>query len=314
MWRITRRVLSKSLDDAIFGQSAQAAFFSVLSLPPLLLALLGSLAYIAPLFGPNTLPAIEERMVSMAHSFLSPSVVDEIIKPTIAVIDKGARREVLSLGFLISLVAGSSAILSYVDAVVRAHGQARLRHPLRQQLFALLLYLVVLVFVIVAAPLVALGPRKNRRIHPGRLARAAGLRLLPGVGRRPVDRGDDPVPGGAAQTAAVPSADLGLDARDGGLRNRHHRPARLLDLDHRHRVHVWRAGHADRVSAVRILRRFRHHAGRRAERRHTGRVAGVSQRSRSIAQPAAVPHSHRQAGVMRSPATREVSVPQDPMH
>jgi membrane protein len=179
-WRITRRVLTKSLEDGIFGQSAQAAFFSVLSLSPLLLALLGSLAYIAPLFGPNTLPAIEERMVSMAHSFFSHSVVDEIIKPTITIIDKGARRDVLSLGFLISLVAGSSAILSYVDAVVRAHGQTRLRHPLRQQLFALLLYLVVLVFVIVTAPLVALGPRKIAEFIPG------GWRELLGFGSYPV--------------------------------------------------------------------------------------------------------------------------------
>jgi membrane protein len=160
IWRITRRVLSKSFDDEIFGQSAQAAFFSVLSLCPLLLALLGSLAYIAPLFGPGTLPAIEERMVSTAGNFFSPSVVDEIIRPTIAIIDKGARRDVLSVGFVIALIAGSSAILSYVDAVVRAHGQTRLRHPVRQELFALLLYLMVLVFMIVTAPLVALGPRK----------------------------------------------------------------------------------------------------------------------------------------------------------
>jgi membrane protein len=296
IWRITRRVLSKSLNDAIFGQSAQAAFFSVLSLSPLLLALLGSLAYIAPLFGPNTLPAIEERMVSMAHSFFSPSVVDEIIKPTIAIIDKGARRDVLSLGFLISLVAGSSAILSYVDAVVRAHGQTRLRHPLRQQLFALLVYLVVLVFVIVTAPLVALGPRKIAEFIPD------GWRELLGFGSYPVlvlvlmiavtllYRVALPKP--------LPSRRLiwGLDARDGGLRNRHHRPTRLPGLDHQHRLHVWRAGHADRVSAVRILRRFRHHAGRRAQCRHTGRVAGAYRPCPSVAQPAEVPHPGRQRG------------------
>ena len=102
----------------------------------------------------------------MAHTFFSPTVVDEIIKPTIAIIDKGARRDVLSVGFLISLVAGSSAILSYVDSVVRAHGQTPLRHPVRQELFALLLYLVVLVFVIVTAPLVALGPRRIAELIP----------------------------------------------------------------------------------------------------------------------------------------------------
>jgi membrane protein len=63
---------------------------------------------------------------------------------------------------------------------VRAHGQARLRHPLRQQLFALLLYLVVLVFVIVAAPLVALGPRKIAEFIPD------GWRELLGFGSYPV--------------------------------------------------------------------------------------------------------------------------------
>ena len=54
-----------------------------MSLPPLLLGMLGSLAYVAPLFGPDTLPTIEHRVISTAHSFFSPSVVNEIIEPTI---------------------------------------------------------------------------------------------------------------------------------------------------------------------------------------------------------------------------------------
>ena len=52
---VVRRTLSKSWDDSIFSESAQAAFWCALSLPPLLLGMLGSLAYIAPLFGPETL-------------------------------------------------------------------------------------------------------------------------------------------------------------------------------------------------------------------------------------------------------------------
>ena len=168
IWSVTRRALSKSWDDSIFSESAEAAFWSVLSLPPLLLALLGSLAYIAPLFGPDTLPAIEERLVSIAHSLFSPSVVNEIIKPTIVDIDKGARREAVSLGFVISLWAGSSAISAYVDAVVEAHDQTPLRHPVRQRLFALLIYVVILLFVIATAPLVALGPRKVAEFLPDR--------------------------------------------------------------------------------------------------------------------------------------------------
>jgi membrane protein len=166
VWRISRRALAKSWADSIFAESARAAFWSALSLPPLLVGILGSLAYVAPLFGPDTLPAIEHRLVSTAHSFFSPSVVNEIIAPTITDIDKNARGEVVSLGFVISLWAGSSAISAFVDSVVEAHGQTPLRHPVRQRLFALFLYVVMLVFVSATAPLVVLGPRKVGEFLP----------------------------------------------------------------------------------------------------------------------------------------------------
>ena len=166
IWRLTRRALSKSWDDSIFSESAQAAFWSALSLPPLLLGMLGSLAYVAPLFGPDTMAVIEQRLVSMSNKVFSPSVVHEIIEPTIADIDRGARGEVVSLGFVISLWAGSSAISAFVDSVVEAHDQTPLRHPVRQRLFALLLYVVMLLFLIVTAPLMVRGPRKLAEFIP----------------------------------------------------------------------------------------------------------------------------------------------------
>ena len=169
IWRITRRALSKSWDDSIFSESAQAAFWSALSLPPLLLGMLGSLAYVAPLFGPDTMSVIEHYLVSMSNKIFSQSVVHEIIEPTIADIDRGARGEVVSLGFLISLWAGSSAISAFVDSVVEAHDQTPLRHPVRQRLFALGLYVVMLLFVIVTAPLMVRGPRKLAEFIPNGL-------------------------------------------------------------------------------------------------------------------------------------------------
>lgn len=158
-WRIAKRTLSKSWDDSIFSESAQAGFWSVLSLPPLLLGILGSLAYVAPLFGPDTLATIQQQLISTSGSFFSKNIVAEIIEPTVHDIIQGARGEVVSLGFVISLWAGSSAISAYVDSVVEAHGQTALRHPVRQRFFALGLYLVMLVFVVAMAPLLALGPR-----------------------------------------------------------------------------------------------------------------------------------------------------------
>jgi membrane protein len=166
IWRITKRTLSKAWDDSIFSESAQAGFWSVLSLPPLLLGMLGSLAYIAPFFGPDTLPQIEERLISTANSFFSKNVVNEIIEPTIRDIVQGARGEVVSLGFVISLWAGSSAISAWVDSIVEAHDQTPLRHPVRQRFFALGLYVAALVIAILSAPFVALGPRKISEYIP----------------------------------------------------------------------------------------------------------------------------------------------------
>jgi membrane protein len=164
--QIVRRTLSKSWDDSIFSESAQAAFWCALSLPPLLLGMLGSLAYIAPLFGPDTLPTIQQQLISTAGRFFSPNVVGEIIEPTVHDIVKGARGEVVSLGFVISLWAGSSAISAFVDAITEAHDQTPLRHPVRQRFYALGLYVVMLVGAIATAPLLALGPRKIAEYLP----------------------------------------------------------------------------------------------------------------------------------------------------
>ena len=156
--RIARRTLVKSWDDSIFAESAQAGFWSVLSLPPLLLGMLGSLSYVAPLFGPDTLGTIQDRLIGMASSFFSKNVVVEIIEPTVRDIVANARGEVVSLGFVISLWAGSSAVSAFVDSVVEAHGQTPLRHPVRQRFFALGLYVAMLVIAVACAPFAALGP------------------------------------------------------------------------------------------------------------------------------------------------------------
>lgn len=160
IWHLAKRTLAKSWDDSIFSESAEAGFWTCLSTPPLLLGILGTLAWVAPFFGADTLPSIIKSVLSTVRNFFSPNVVNEIIEPTIRDITATAGGEVASVGFLISLWAGSSAISSFVDAVVDAHDQTPLRHPVRQRFFALFLYLVMLVFVVITAPVAVVGPRK----------------------------------------------------------------------------------------------------------------------------------------------------------
>jgi membrane protein len=66
--------------------------------------------------------------------------------------------EIVSVGFLISLWAGSSAMSSFVDAITVAHDQYGVRNDVWQRIFALLLYLAGLVILVVGLPLLAIGP------------------------------------------------------------------------------------------------------------------------------------------------------------
>ncbi|NLU81385.1 YhjD/YihY/BrkB family envelope integrity protein [Rhodococcus sp. HNM0569] len=160
--RFVVRTAEKSWDDSIFGRSATAAFWQTLSLPPLLLGLLGMLGW----FGPQTVDLIEEKIISFSRTVFSENVVESIIGPTVADMLARGRAEVVSLSFLLSLWAGSSAISTFVDSIVAAHGQADERHPVWQRVFALLLYVVFLVLAVFTLPLVALGPTLIGRMLP----------------------------------------------------------------------------------------------------------------------------------------------------
>lgn len=138
----------------------------MLSLPPLLLGLLGSLGYIGGWFGPDTTTVVQNELVAVASTVFSDSTVQEIIEPTVAQILTTARSELVSIGFIISLWSGSSAMSSFVDSISKAHGQYEVRNPIWQRTLALLLYIAGLAIVIVTAPLLALGPQRLVSVLP----------------------------------------------------------------------------------------------------------------------------------------------------
>src|SRR5699024_9659451 len=77
--RLIGRTLTKAWDSSIFSESAEAAFWQTLSLPPLLLGLLGSLGYIGDWFGPEIVGVVHDRIINFTNTVFSPGVVDNII-------------------------------------------------------------------------------------------------------------------------------------------------------------------------------------------------------------------------------------------
>jgi membrane protein len=184
--RLISRTAAKAWEDSFISMSAQAAFWMTLSLPPLLLGLLGSLGFVASWFGPGTVEAAQREIVRLAPTVFSADVVNEIIRPTVSDILTKGDSSIVSVGFVISLWAGSSALASLVDSITAAYHQHTVRHPVWQRIFALLLYAVALIGSVLVLPLTALGPDLVPDLFPAAVrptvALLVGIFYYPGLG------------------------------------------------------------------------------------------------------------------------------------
>ncbi|KQS63645.1 YihY/virulence factor BrkB family protein [Modestobacter sp. Leaf380] len=155
--QVLGRTVAKAWHDRILGLSAEASFWQVLSVPPLLIGLLGSLGYLGNFIGDDTVTEIEDRLVDLASQALTPDVVETLVQPTLNDILGSGRLDVVSLGFLVSLWAGSSGVATFMNTSVIAYDQRDVRGPIRTRLMALGLFVVALVIAVLSLPLLVLG-------------------------------------------------------------------------------------------------------------------------------------------------------------
>jgi membrane protein len=149
--------IAKAWQDRILGLSAEAAFWQILSVPPLLIGLLGSLGYLSSWIGADRIAQVEDTLVRGSAEVLTPGVVESLVQPTLDDILGSGRADVVSLGFVLSLWAGSSATATFMNTSVIAYGQRDVRGPIATRLMALWLFIVGLIAAVITLPLLVLG-------------------------------------------------------------------------------------------------------------------------------------------------------------
>ncbi len=186
-WRkIVGRTLSKAWGDSLFGMSSQAAFWCALSTAPLLLALLGMTGYVVQwFFPPGTIDAVKEQVDLFLNTIFNEEVATNLVGNTVQTILSNGQADVVSVGLVISLWAGSSAMSAFVESITIAYGQHEVRHPVVERFFALGLYLIALTAGIVLLPLLAIGPNYLPELFPvswhDRVATVVNLAYYPFV-------------------------------------------------------------------------------------------------------------------------------------
>ena len=168
VWRIVVSTVGTCMRNRVTGLAAEAAFFAVLSLPPLIFALAGSIGYIFAQFSDSQITEVRTTVLSIAGQALTPQTVNSIIEPTLNEVLGGGRYDVVSIGFILALWSGSRALNVFVDTITIMYGLGGHRGIVRTRALSFLLYVVGMVVGVVVVPLVVVGPTMIARWLPDR--------------------------------------------------------------------------------------------------------------------------------------------------
>ncbi|MEU3607434.1 YihY/virulence factor BrkB family protein [Streptomyces sp. NPDC035033] len=166
VWLLLKDTVNSCIEYRILGLAAEAAFFTLLSLPPLLLGLIALLGYADDWTNTDTVASIEENILRAAGTILSDRGVREIAQPILDDVTRAKRPELISIGFAIALWSGSRAVNVFIDTITVMYGLDGHRGIVKTRLLAFLLYLVALVIGAVVLPLAVVGPDRVVELVP----------------------------------------------------------------------------------------------------------------------------------------------------
>jgi membrane protein len=158
VWRLIVTTVSSCLRYRVTGLAAEAAFFAVLSVPPLIFAMAGAIGYVTDHFTAAQVADVRSAVIDLSERALTPSAVNRIIVPTIDDVLKGGRFDVISLGFVLALWSGSRALNVFVDTITIMHGLGGHRGIIKTRALSFALYVLAMVTGVLTVPLVIAGP------------------------------------------------------------------------------------------------------------------------------------------------------------
>jgi membrane protein len=169
LWELVVATVGSCLRYRVTGLAAEAAFFAVLSIPPLIFALAGAVGYVSERFTDAQIADVRQAIIDVSSRALTDGAVHKIIVPTIDDVLRGGRYDVVSIGFVLALWSGSRALNVFVDTITIMHGLGGHRGIVRTRALSFLLYVLGLITGVVTLPLVIAGPGLVDKALPRRL-------------------------------------------------------------------------------------------------------------------------------------------------
>jgi len=166
LWRLVVTTFGSCMRYRVTGLAAEAAFFAILSVPPLVFAMAGMIGYVSAQFAPADVEQVRQAVIDLSSRVLTEEAVRSVIVPTIDDVLDSRRFDVISLGFILSLWAGSRALNVFVDTITIMHGLGGHRGIVKTRALSFVLYILAIITGVLTLPLVVAGPGLVRRALP----------------------------------------------------------------------------------------------------------------------------------------------------
>lgn len=161
---LVMRTIDDAVNDRVPGLSAEIAFFVLLSLPPLLLTVFGTLGLIADWFPVDLPTRILERTLELSSQVFTDTTIASVIEPTVrSILTEGSGR-VATFGFLLTIYSASRALKVVATAITIAYDLEETRPAWQQRIWGLGLTVTGILLGLVVVPAIVAGPDFGRTI------------------------------------------------------------------------------------------------------------------------------------------------------
>lgn len=164
-WVLAERTGRDTFEDRVPGLAAEIALFTMISLPALILVVLGSLGFVADALGPSGTKGLNRIVFELPQEFLSAQTYHSYERLASAVLADG-RADVISIGALLSLWTGSRATNRALETITIAYDIEDPGPSWKRRLLAVGITVAGLLGVIAILPLLVLGPRVAEWVAP----------------------------------------------------------------------------------------------------------------------------------------------------
>lgn len=186
-WLVAVRFGRQLAEDRVSGLAAEMAFFALLSLVPLIVALGAALGFLERIIGAEEVARGEAAVIDGLAVVFSPELTDDVIAPFVSGLLAQERTGLALGGLLVTFWLASRVFTATIRALDSAYGVEDPRGLVEQRALALLFALLAVVVTAMTLTLMVVGPLLGGgRVLAERFGLGDVFALLWSVGRWPV--------------------------------------------------------------------------------------------------------------------------------